>query len=181
MKLLICSDIHGDATSVNNIMQIFEQEKAEKLLILGDILYHGPRNELPQGYKPKEVIKILNENKDKILAIRGNCDTEVDQMVLDFPILAEYAYINIDGISIFVTHGHKFSTENTPPLSKGEILLHGHTHIPTCIQFGNDNYYLNPGSVSIPKNGYPKSYMIYENRVFKVKDFNGNVLFENVF
>ena len=176
MKLLIASDIHGDFDSATHLLSVFEKEKCDKILLLGDILYHGPRNDLPSGYNPKAVIELLNENRHKILAVRGNCDTEVDQMVLNLPILADYCYLSLDGLSVFATHGHHHNTEAPPPLRKGEILIHGHTHIPTCQEFGDSNYYLNPGSVSIPKGGFPKTYMIYENRCFTIKDFEDNII-----
>ncbi len=181
MKLLICSDIHGDYDCVKKITELYESEGADRILILGDILYHGPRNDLPAGYAPKNVIEILNSYRDVIMNVRGNCDTEVDQMVLAFPILADYIILALDGLSVFATHGHHHNTATPPPLRKGEILLHGHTHVLKCEQFGNDNWYLNPGSVSLPKENNPKTYMIYENRTFTVKDFCGNVIFEKQF
>lgn len=181
MKLLIVSDIHGDLDSARMIFSAYEQEHCDKILLLGDILYHGPRNDLPPSYNPKSVIELLNMNRSKLLAVRGNCDTEVDQMVLDFPILADYCYLSLDGLTIFATHGHKYNLENIPAIGSGEILLHGHTHIPACQEFGCSNYYLNPGSVSIPKGGYAKTYMIYDNRCFTVKDFEGKIIFAKEF
>ena len=181
MKLLIASDIHGDLDSIKRVLSAYENEKAEKLLLLGDILYHGPRNDLPETYAPKAVIEILNTNADKILAVRGNCDTEVDQMVLSFPILADYAFLSLDGLGIFATHGHHHNTQTPPPLRAGEILLHGHTHVLMCKEFGNGNFYLNPGSAALPKENNPRTYMIYENRKFTVKDFSGNIIFEKIF
>ncbi len=178
MKLLIASDIHGDLACAEKIFEAYEKEGADKLLLLGDLLYHGPRNDLPPTYAPKKVIEILNANRDKILTVRGNCDTEVDQMVLDFPILADYIYLSLDGLSVFATHGHRHNTATPPPLGKGEVLLHGHTHVPACIEFGDGNWYLNPGSAALPKENNPKSYMVYENRAFILKDFSGNTLFE---
>lgn len=172
-KLMIASDIHGDAQTTALLLERFRESGAEKLILLGDILYHGPRNELPAGYAPKRVIELLNGYKNEILAVRGNCDCEVDQMVLDFPVLAEYAYISIDGLRIFATHGHNFNTEKLPPLSRGDILLHGHTHVPCVKAFGEDNYYINPGSVSIPKENSPKSYIIYEKGSFGFYDIDG--------
>ena len=176
MKLLIASDIHGDLESAELVLSAYEKEGCDKLLILGDILYHGPRNDLPKTYAPKAVIELMNKNKDKILAVRGNCDTEVDQMVLNFPILADYAYLSLDGLSVFATHGHHHNTATPPPLAKGDILLHGHTHVLCAVEFGNDNLYLNPGSAALPKEGKPRSYMVYENRTFTVKDFDGNII-----
>ena len=181
MKLLICSDIHGDLDSMEKVLAKYESEKADKILILGDLLYHGPRNDLPNTYAPKKVIELLNENKNKILSVRGNCDTEVDQMVLQFPILADYALLELDGLTVFATHGHHHNTDSVPPLAEGDILLHGHTHVLTCESFGNGNVYLNPGSASLPKNGNPRTYMVYENRKFTVKDFDGNIVLEKQF
>ena len=172
MKLLICSDIHGDFDSAKKIIDVFHEENCDKILILGDILYHGPRNDLPSEYAPKKVMALLNENKNSILCVRGNCDTEVDQMVLDFPILADYALIEADGVRIFATHGHKHNTQTPPPLQNGDILLHGHTHIIAFEEFGNGNCYINPGSVSIPKASNPKSYIIYNSRTFECRDFD---------
>ena len=181
MKLLIASDIHGDLESMELVLSAYKDEKADKLLLLGDLLYHGPRNDLPKTYNPKAVIKLLNENKKNIIAVRGNCDTEVDQMVLEFPILADYAYLSLDGITVFATHGHHHNTTTPPPLCDGEILLHGHTHVLKCEEFGNNNYYLNPGSASLPKENNPRTYMIYENRKFTVKDFDKNEIFTKEF
>ena len=171
--LLICSDIHGDAVSAKKIIEAFERHKAEKLVILGDILYHGPRNDLPEGYAPKKVIEILNAYKDKILAVRGNCEAEVDQMVLSFPVLADYAFIERDGLRIFATHGHVFNKNALPPIVSGDILLHGHTHVPVAEEFGDGFYYINPGSTSIPKENSPKSYIYYEDRTFKFMTLDG--------
>ena len=181
MKLLIISDIHGDKSSLDMALKAFEKEGCDKILILGDLLYHGPRNDLPDTYAPKEVIKALNLIKDKIISVRGNCDTEVDQMVLDFPILADYAYLYLDGLTVFATHGHHHNTNTPPPLSDGDILLHGHTHVIKIESFGKNNYYINPGSISLPKEGNPKSYIVYENRCFTIKDFKGNVLTSHKF
>lgn len=169
MKLMFASDIHGAADCCEKVLKRFDEEGAEKLFLLGDILYHGPRNDLPEDYAPKRVIAMLNERKNSLLCVRGNCDTEVDQMVLDFPIMAEYALLYLDGRTVFLTHGHKFNTDNPPSLNEGDVLLHGHTHIQTID--GSRGYtYMNPGSVSLPKNGMPKSFMIYEDGVFTIKE-----------
>ena len=181
MKLLICSDIHGDLGSMEAVLSAFKKEGADRILILGDLLYHGPRNDLPKTYNPKAVIELLNANRNIIMSVRGNCDTEVDQMVLNFPILADYAYLCVDGLGIFATHGHHHNTATPPPLRKGEILLHGHTHVLCCVEFGDENFYINPGSAALPKENNPKTYMIYENRCFKIKDFDGNVVLEKQF
>lgn len=170
MKFMIASDIHGSAFYCRQMVEAFEREKADRLLLLGDILYHGPRNDLPRDYAPKEVIPMVNGLKKYIFCVRGNCDTEVDQMVLEFPVMAEYALIPQKKHMIFVTHGHHFNTENPPLLMKGDILLHGHTHIPAWEEFGDHNLYLNPGSVSIPKKDSPHSYMTLEKGTFLWKN-----------
>ena len=177
MKLLICSDIHGDLDSAKAVIDAYHRYGADKILCLGDILYHGPRNDLPSTYAPKAVIALLNQYKDSILAVRGNCDTEVDQMVLEFPILADYALLSVDGRTVYATHGHKFNLDTLPPLKKGDILLHGHTHLLTATKFGDENVYLNPGSVALPKGGNPRSYMIYEDGKFTCVDLEGNTIF----
>ena len=148
---MIASDIHGSAMYCKNLMEAFDREKADRLLLLGDILYHGPRNDLPEEYAPKKVISMLNDVRDRLFCVRGNCDTEVDQMVLDFPMLADYCIIPVGDRLVYATHGHNFNLNNLPPLCRGDILLHGHTHIPAWEEFGENNLYLNPGSVSIPK------------------------------
>lgn len=175
MKLLIASDIHGSAYYCELLLNAFEKEGADRLLLLGDILYHGPRNELPQDYSPKKVISMLNPLKDKLVCVRGNCDTEVDQMVLDFPILADYAVISVDNRIIYATHGHKYNEQNLPPLCRGNILLNGHTHVPKYCEY-EAYVYMNPGSVSIPKEQSPNSYMILENGEFIWKKLlNGEI------
>ncbi len=161
MKLMIASDIHGSSYYCRKMIEAYRQEKADRLLLLGDLLYHGPRNDLPKDYNPKEVISMLNEIKNELLCVRGNCDTEVDQMVLDFPILAEYCLLELDGHTIFATHGHNFSPDNLPMLKEGDILLNGHTHIPANQNMGTYTY-MNPGSISIPKEGSAHGYMIYD-------------------
>lgn len=169
MKLMIASDIHGSAYYCRKMLEAFEEEGAEKLILLGDILYHGPRNDLPREYAPKEVIRLLNEKKDCLLCVRGNCEAEVDQMVLEFPVLAEYMILYLDGRMIFATHGHIHNEEKLPPLGEHGVLLHGHTHVQAIADRGS-YLYLNPGSVSIPKEGNKNSYMVYEAGVFCVKD-----------
>ena len=177
MKLLICSDIHGDLDSAKAVIEAYKSHQCDKILCLGDILYHGPRNDLPSTYAPKEVIALLNQYADVILAVRGNCDTEVDQMVLNFPILADYAILHLGDRTIYATHGHKFNTETPPPLVKGDILLHGHTHILGVTPFGNENHYMNPGSIALPKNGNPRSYIVFDGCTFRCYDLCGNELF----
>ncbi len=174
MKLMIASDIHGSSYYCRKMIEAFNRESADRLLLLGDILYHGPRNDLPKDYNPKDVIAMLNPLKKALLCVRGNCDTEVDQMVLDFPILADYCLLALDGHTIFATHGHRHNPQNLPPLKDGDILLNGHTHVPANEGMGAYTY-MNPGSVSIPKNGSAHGYMVYDNGFFW-KDLDGNVL-----
>ena len=175
MKLFIASDIHGSLYYLKEMLAAFQREKADRILLLGDILYHGPRNDLPRDYAPKEVIELLNPLSSKLLCVRGNCDTEVDQMVLSFPILADYAVIPVGDRLIYATHGHKFGEDNPPPISHGDILLCGHTHVPKCADHGNF-VYLNPGSVSIPKENSHHGYMTLEDGVFLWKDMAGTVI-----
>ena len=174
MKCMIASDIHGSAAYCEKLLAAFGREQADRLLLLGDLLYHGPRNDLPQGYAPKEVIAQLSGVKDKVFCVRGNCEAEVDQMVLPFPVLADYCLLEQKGRVIFATHGHHYNLENPPLLQPGDVLLHGHTHIPA-----KDNslgfWYLNPGSVSIPKENSPHSYMTLEDGQFLWKDLDGAV------
>lgn len=173
--ILIASDLHGSALYCSQLLEAFQREQAERLLFLGDILYHGPRNDLPEGYDPKAVIAQLNPLRERMLCVRGNCDTEVDQMVLSFPILADYCLLYAGDRAVFATHGHQYNTASLPPLCPGDILLHGHTHIPAWEPFGDKNLYLNPGSVSIPKAGSPRGYMTLRDGVFQWKTLAGEV------
>ena len=177
MKLMIASDIHGSAYYCRKLLEAYDREKAGRMVILGDILYHGPRNDLPKEYAPKEVIAMLNPRKKDLLCVRGNCDTEVDQMVLEFPILADYGFLYEKERMIFLTHGHVFNEKTLPMLGKGDILLHGHTHVPVCREH-EDYIYMNPGSVSIPKENSAHSYMTYEDGLFQWKDLDGQVYME---
>lgn len=174
MKLMIASDIHGSAYYGRQMIEAYNREKADRLILLGDILYHGPRNDLPKEYAPKEVITMLNAIKDKIVCVRGNCDTEVDQMVLEFPIMADYAVILAGNRCMYLTHGHIYHEKNLPPIQKGDILLNGHTHVPMCVK--HETYvYMNPGSVSIPKDGSPNSYMVMDENGFAWKSLEDGV------
>ena len=172
MRLVIASDIHGSALYCGQLLGAFQREKAEKMLLLGDLLYHGPRNDLPEGYDPKTVTAPLNAFADRILAVRGNCDAEIDQMVLHFPILADYCLLFAGGRCFFVTHGHLYHTASLPPLQEGNILLHGHTHVPSWEEFGQQNLYLNPGSAAIPKESSPHSVMTLEDGLFRWIDLD---------
>lgn len=180
MKLLIGSDIHGDVAGAKGLLRAFESEGCDRILLLGDLLYHGPRNDLPAAYAPKEVISLLCAHREHILCVRGNCEAEVDQMVLNFPCLADYCLLALDGLNIFATHGHHYNLQTPPPLHRGDILLHGHTHIPDHVPFAADNLYLNPGSPSLPKEGNPKTYLVYEARTFTLKTLSGNTVWKTV-
>ncbi len=177
MKILIASDIHGSARFCRLLLERIEVEKANRVLLLGDILYHGPRNDLPLEYAPKKVIEMLNPLKNKLLCVRGNCDTEVDQMVLEFPVLADYAVIPLCDRLVYATHGHIYNENNLPPICDGDILLGGHTHVPNCTE--HQSYiYMNPGSVSIPKENSPHSYMTLENDEFLWKNIETGEIYK---
>ena len=203
MKIMAASDIHGSSLYCRQMLDAFTREQADRLLLLGDLLYHGPRNDLPEGYAPKEVIPLLNAHKNSLLCVRGNCDTEVDQMVLEFPILAESCILWLGSRMVYATHGHHFNTSCLPPLQPGDILLHGHTHVPAWEGFsiseegsgpvtpssevptafgvltaeGSCNppacLYLNPGSVSIPKENSPRGYLILTEKAAEWKTLEG--------
>ena len=177
MKLMIASDIHGSAYWCRKLIEKYKEEKADRLILLGDVLYHGPRNDLPDEYAPKKVIAMLNEMKDEIFCVRGNCEAEVDQMVLEFPVLADYALLDLGEKMIYLTHGHIYNENNLPPLKNGDILIHGHTHVLKA-EKREDYTLLNPGSVSIPKEGNPPSYAILEDGLFTIKGFDGTIIKE---
>ena len=175
MKWLIASDIHGSEYYCKQLLTAYEKEQADRMLLLGDVLYHGPRNDLPRDYAPKSVIALLNERKQDIVCVRGNCDTEVDQMVLEFPILSDYCVIDLGKQLVYATHGHVYGEQNPPPLHTGDILLCGHTHVPKCVE--KDGFiYMNPGSASIPKEDSHHGYMTLQDGEFLWKDFEGNII-----
>ena len=167
MKLVIASDIHGSAFWCGRLVDVIEEVNPDRVVLLGDLLYHGPRNDLPRDYAPKKVIPILSGLKDRILAVRGNCEAEVDQMVLPFPCMADYALLECDGLRLYLTHGHHHNPENLPPLTAGDVFLSGHTHVKID-KVVDGIRCLNPGSVSIPKDG-SHSCIVYENGVFSVR------------
>ena len=174
MKLMIASDIHGSALYCGQMLEAYRREGADRLLILGDILYHGPRNDLPKGYAPKEVIAMLNPMKTHLLCVRGNCDTEVDQMVLEFPMRGDYSELYLDGHRFFFTHGHLYDEEHLPMLKAGDVFMYGHIHKPV-LKKENDITIFNPSSISLPKAGQ-KSFGIYENGELKIVSFDKKVL-----
>ncbi len=165
MKLVIASDIHGSAFWCGKLMELVEREQPDQLVLLGDLLYHGPRNDLPRDYAPKRVIPMLSKLGDKILCVRGNCEAEVDQMVLPFPCMADFSQIMADGQRFYLTHGHLWNPERLPPLLPGTVFLYGHTHVKRDERVDGVRC-LNPGSVSIPKDG-SHSCLIYENGTFR--------------
>ncbi len=173
MKFLIASDLHGSAGACRRLMECFNQERAQTLILLGDILYHGPRNPLPESYSPKDAADILNSKADKIFCIRGNCDADVDQAMLRFPVTAPQALIYADSMAWFLTHTSGIG--NPPPMGGIDVILEGHTHIPLLSRSGTV-IRLNPGSVSLPKGGFPATYAVYENRAFTIYDMAGAVV-----
>lgn len=180
MKLMFASDIHGSAFYCRRMLELYKNSGAKRLVLLGDILYHGPRNDLPREYAPKEVIAMLNPLKDELLAVRGNCDTEVDQMVLEFPILADYGLLLVGETRLYATHGHVYNENHLPPLTDGDALIHGHTHLLEAKEItaedGRRMKILNPGSVSIPKGGNPATYALLEDGVFTILTLDGDVV-----
>lgn len=177
MKVLFASDIHGSAYYCKMLIERINEEKPEKIILLGDILYHGPRNDLPKGYAPKEVIAMLNAIKDRIIAVRGNCEAEVDQMVLEFNVMSTYKEMRVNGVDLFLTHGHHYNKINPPEKSGRYVLLNGHFHIPEINDEGNF-VYINTGSVSIPKENSHHSYLTLEDDLFTLKDLQSGKEFK---
>lgn len=169
MKLLIASDLHGSAAAVRTLAQHIEREAPDRIVLLGDVLYHGPRNDLPEGYAPREVADILNGLADRIVAVRGNCDAEVDQMMLQFPCMADYALIEADGRLLYCTHGHLpgKTPDDLPSLPAGSAFLSGHTHVK-ILEERDGITLVNPGSTSIPKDGQA-SFAVYRNGAFELR------------
>lgn len=176
MKLMIASDIHGSALYCQQMLERFHEEKADKLLLLGDILYHGPRNPLPEGYDPKKVFEMLNVEKECIMAIKGNCEADIDQVVLEFPIVSDYMLLEINGLTIYAAHGHTINEEHPLPFTGKEILICGHTHVPHCCEH-EKFVFMNPGSVSMPKENTPHGYMTLEDKTFLWKDITTGEVF----
>lgn len=171
MKLVIASDIHGSAYWCGKLMELIEQEQPDKILLLGDLLYHGPRNDLPRDYAPKQVIPMLSAYKDKIIAVRGNCEAEVDQMVLPFPCMADYAVVVADGVTFYLTHGHHSGPDNLPAIEQGSVFLSGHTHVKMD-EVRSGIRCVNPGSVSIPKDG-SHSCLVWDNGTMRIVIWEG--------
>lgn len=177
MKLFFMSDIHGSVHYLKKALENFEKEAADYICILGDQLYHGARNPLPPEYNPKEATQMLNGYAKKIIAIRGNCDSEIDELVLDYPIMAAYSSVLLNERRLFLTHGHIYNPESLPPLNDGDIFAFGHIHTPIAEKRGNI-FIFNPGSITFPKENYPNSYGVLEDNVLRIKDLNGNTFKE---
>ena len=178
MKYFVASDIHGYPGYCEKILAAYDKEQADRLVLLGDILYFGPRNPLHPDYDPKGVIALLNERKDELLCVRGNCDSDVDQMVLDFPIMADYAVLSLGKRLVYMTHGHVWNPSHLPPMKKGDILLTGHTHVVACEELPEGILYLNPGSPSYPKQDTHRGYLILTDEKAVFKDLDGNIKIE---
>ncbi|AHG18762.1 phosphodiesterase [Chania multitudinisentens RB-25] len=178
MKLMFASDLHGSLSATEKILALFEQSHADWLILLGDLLNHGPRNALPERYQPIQVAEQLNHYRDKIIAVRGNCDSEVDQMLLTFPIMSPFQQVLLPKRRLFLTHGHLYHPDTLPPLSHGDVLIYGHTHLPHA-EWQEGICCFNPGSVSIPKEGFPASYGMLENDMLSVVGLhNGKAIAE---
>ncbi|NOH81338.1 phosphodiesterase [Vibrio sp. RE86] len=178
MKLFFASDLHGSLPATQQVLAEYEKSGAQTLVLLGDILNHGPRNPVPEGYNPPQVSELLNQHADQIIAVRGNCDSEVDQMLLSFPMMMDYAWVMLaSGQRLFLTHGHLYNSAKRPPLKEGDVIAHGHTHIPVAERDG-EQFIFNPGSITFPRNGFAASYGILDEHTLSVRTFDGDVLAE---
>ena len=176
MRIFVYSDIHGSAYYAEKIYDIIRKNKFDKICILGDVLYHGPRNPLPEGHNPMKVVELVNKYKDITLGVRGNCDAEIDRVLCEFPMSNDYEEFCLrDGRKVFMTHGHIQKPDFHKPLEKGTIFLYGHYHVPKA-EVDHGIYLCNPGSISLPKENNPNSYGILTEEGFTVYDFDGKVL-----
>jgi putative phosphoesterase len=176
VKLFFASDLHGSLPATEQVLELYKASGAQHLVLLGDTLNHGPRNPVPEGYNPPAVADKLNEFASQVIAVRGNCDSEVDQMLLSFPMMMDYSWVLLPtGQRIFLTHGHLYNTNKRPPLNPGDVIAHGHTHIPVA-EYQDEIFIFNPSSVTFPRDGHPASYGLYENGQFSVISFDGETL-----
>ncbi|MBO7337132.1 MAG: phosphodiesterase [Paludibacteraceae bacterium] len=175
MKYLIVSDIHGSLPRLNTVLDIFRQEKCDMLLLLGDVLNYGPRNSIPEGIDPKGIADALNQMADKIVAVRGNCDSEVDQMLLSFPIMADYTIVVERGKRIFLTHGHKHTAESFPS-SSFDVFISGHTHLWLLDSTADGKVVCNTGSITFPKGGNVPTFAILDNGVLSIRNLDNKIL-----
>lgn len=175
MKIAFISDLHGSVLAAGKAFQAAESWGADRIAVLGDVMYHGPRNPFPLQYDPAEVARLLNRYADRIVAVRGNCDSEVDQMLVEYPMMGDYAVVSLPERDFFLTHGHVYGPENHPPLRPGTVLAFGHIHTPVA-QSSEGLFYFNPGSAALPKEPYPPTWGRYDGRLLEVLDFDGNVI-----
>ena len=178
MKLFFASDLHGSLPATEQVLQAFERSGAHTLVLLGDTLNHGPRNPVPQGYNPQAVSERLNQYAERIIAVRGNCDSEVDQMLLSFPMMTDYAWVMLEsGQRLFITHGHLYNANKRPPLRVGDVIVHGHSHIPVA-ELDGEQYIFNPGSATFPREGHAASYGMLEGDELRVLSFDDQVMMQ---
>ena len=176
MNVIFFSEIHGVPSTVEKLFAHADRLHAEQLVLLGDILYHGPRNGVPGFYDPPKVVEMLNARKEQIIAVRGNCDAEVDQMLLQFPIMADFSELVTENKRFFLTHGHLWNANNLPPVPAGTVLCHGHTHLPVLETLDNGITIFNPGSISLPKGGNPQTFGFFDGENLSIRLVeNGNV------
>lgn len=176
MKLFFASDLHGSLPATELMLEKFRRSGAEHLVLLGDVLNHGPRNPVPEGYSPPAVAELLNQYSNSIIAVRGNCDSEVDQMLLAFPMMMDYAWVLLEsGKRLFLTHGHLYNSHKRPVLKAGDVIVHGHTHVPLA-EIDGEQIIFNPGSVTFPRNGFVPSFGMLEGQELKVVSFEGEVI-----
>ncbi len=174
MKLFFASDLHGCLPATEKTLRAFDESGCEHLVLLGDILNHGPRNPVPEGYNPPAVAELLNQHADRIIAVRGNCDSEVDQMLLSFPMMMDFAWVILEsGQRLFVTHGHLYNASKRPPLKHGDVIAHGHTHIPVA-ELDGEQFVFNPGSVTFPRDGFAPSFGMLQDKQLSVMTFDGD-------
>ena len=180
MKILIVSDIHGSFDSANHIKELNERLKPENVICLGDFNYHGPRNPIPENYNPKDVVAVLNDIKEKMIGVRGNCDADVDQMLYEFPMMAYLTEMEFENHIVWLTHGHKYNEEKLPPLKDEEIFMYGHTHIPVA-KYENHHYIFNPGSITLPKQNHPRTYGVMDNSGLHIYTLDDKLYMEVLF